>query len=61
MNGFKNITKKIGSMRFTLLSPKEIRSMSATKIITADTYDDDGFPINMGLMDPLYMQDLLKP
>ena len=26
--------------------------MSATKIITADTYDDDGFPINMGLMDP---------
>ncbi|EMR73586.1 DNA-directed RNA polymerase, subunit A' [Thermoplasmatales archaeon SCGC AB-539-N05] len=52
MNGFKNITKKIGSMRFTLLSPKEIRNMSATKIITADTYDDDGFPINMGLMDP---------
>jgi DNA-directed RNA polymerase subunit A' len=26
--------------------------MSATKIITADTYDDDGFPIDMGLMDP---------
>src|SRR5437879_12504121 len=25
--------------------------MSATKIITADTYDDDGFPIDMGLMD----------
>ncbi len=26
--------------------------MSATKVITADTYDDDGFPIDMGLMDP---------
>jgi len=26
--------------------------MSATKVITADTYDDDGFPIAMGLMDP---------
>ena len=26
--------------------------MSATKVITADTYDDDGFPIEMGLMDP---------
>lgn len=25
--------------------------MSASKIITADTYDDDGFPIDMGLMD----------
>jgi DNA-directed RNA polymerase subunit A' len=26
--------------------------MSATKVITADTYDDDGYPIDMGLMDP---------
>ncbi|MCK5253936.1 MAG: DNA-directed RNA polymerase subunit A', partial [Thermoplasmata archaeon] len=26
--------------------------MSATKIITADTYDEDSFPIEMGLMDP---------
>src|SRR2546427_8941153 len=25
--------------------------MSARRIITADTYDDDGFPIDMGLMD----------
>lgn len=28
-----------------------MRRMSASKIITADTYDDDGFPIDMGLMD----------
>ena len=48
----KNITKKIGSISFSLLSPQEIRKMSATKVITADTYDDDGFPIAMGLMDP---------
>jgi len=46
------ITKKIGRIEFTLLSPTEIRKMSATKVITADTYDDDGFPIPMGLMDP---------
>ncbi len=26
--------------------------MSVTKVITADTYDDDGYPIDMGLMDP---------
>lgn len=44
--------KKIGSIAFALLSPVEIREMSATKIITADTYDDDGYPIEMGLMDP---------
>ena len=48
----KNITKKIGNINFSLLSPNEIRKMSATKVITADTYDDDGFPIAMGLMDP---------
>jgi len=48
----RSITKKIGSIKFSLLSPNEIRKMSATKIITADTYDDDGFPIAMGLMDP---------
>src|SRR5688500_555552 len=44
--------KKIGQMPFALLSPKEIRDLSATNVITADTYDDDGFPIEMGLMDP---------
>ena len=52
MERTKRITKKIGSITFSLLSPNEIRKMSATKVITADTYDDDGFPITMGLMDP---------
>jgi DNA-directed RNA polymerase subunit A' len=44
--------KRIGKIKFGLLSPKEYRKMSVTKVITADTYDDDGFPIEMGLMDP---------
>ncbi|QLK24779.1 DNA-directed RNA polymerase subunit A' [Natrinema zhouii] len=44
--------KDIGSLSFGLMRPEEYREMSATKIITADTYDDDGFPIDMGLMDP---------
>ncbi|MFC4988069.1 MULTISPECIES: DNA-directed RNA polymerase subunit A' [Saliphagus] len=44
--------KDIGSIDFGLMEPEEYREMSATKIITADTYDDDGFPIDMGLMDP---------
>ena len=52
MERARSITKKIGNINFSLLSPNEIRKMSATKVITADTYDDDGFPIAMGLMDP---------
>jgi DNA-directed RNA polymerase subunit A' len=44
--------KNIGSLSFGLMDPEEYRDMSATKVITADTYDDDGFPIDMGLMDP---------
>ena len=52
MTLYQYIPKKIGKIQFALLSPEEIRKMSATKIITADTYDDDGFPIDMGLMDP---------
>ena len=52
MERINSITKKIGKIYFTVLSPNEIRKMSATKVITADTYDEDGFPIAMGLMDP---------
>ena len=45
------IDKKIGSIKFSCISPDEIRNMSAVKIITADTYDDEGYPIQGGLMD----------
>ncbi|MDR1690328.1 MAG: DNA-directed RNA polymerase subunit A' [Candidatus Methanoplasma sp.] len=48
----RGITKRIGWIKFSCVSPDEIRRMSATKIITADTYDDEGYPIEMGLMDP---------
>ncbi|RLF47606.1 MAG: DNA-directed RNA polymerase subunit A' [Thermoplasmata archaeon] len=43
--------KEIDKIVFGLLSPEKIRKMSATRIITPDTYDEDGFPIEMGLMD----------
>lgn len=43
--------KRIKEIKFGLISPKEFRKMSVTRVITADTYDDDGFPIEMGLMD----------
>lgn len=47
----RGVSKRVQAIQFALLSPDEIRRMSSTKIITADTYDDDGFPIDMGLMD----------
>ncbi len=46
------ISKGIEELKFALLSPEEIRRMSAVKVITPDTYDDDGYPIEKGLMDP---------
>ncbi len=46
------IPKRIGGIKFEVLSPQEIRRMSVAKIITPETYDDDGFPIESGLMDP---------
>lgn len=47
-----HIPKLIDSIEFGLLSPDEIRKMSVTRIVTADTYDEDGYPIERGLMDP---------
>jgi len=46
------IPKRIDSIRFEVLSPQEVRRMSVIKVITPETYDDDGFPIEAGLMDP---------
>ncbi len=46
-----NLPKSIAAIRFGLLSPDEIRKMSVQRIITADTFDEDGTPIPHGLMD----------
>lgn len=43
--------KIIDAIRFSLLSPNEIRKLSAIEIQAADTYDEDGVPIVSGLMD----------
>ncbi len=44
-------TKVVGSIRFSLLSPSDIRKLSAVEVTTPDTYDEDGVPIVSGLMD----------
>ncbi len=44
--------KKIDAVEFGLLSPDDIRKMSVAQIVVADTYDEDGYPIESGIMDP---------
>ena len=43
--------KKIEKINFGILSPEDIREMSVVTVETPDTYEDDGFPIEKGLMD----------
>ena len=47
-----HIPKVIEQTCFGLLSPDDIRKMSVTRVVTADTYGEDGYPIERGLMDP---------
>jgi DNA-directed RNA polymerase subunit A' len=45
------LAKSIHAIKFGLLSPESIRKMSVVNIKAADTYDEDGVPIDTGLMD----------
>jgi DNA-directed RNA polymerase subunit A' len=45
------IKKKISEMRFSLLSPEQIKKLSVAKIVTPELYDVDGYPVDGGLMD----------
>lgn len=47
----EEITKKIGSIEFGILDPETIRKMSQIRVVIPDTYDEDGYPIEGGLMD----------
>jgi DNA-directed RNA polymerase subunit A' len=45
------VRKKIDHIQFGLLSSKMIQKMSGCRIYTPNTYDDDGYPVEGGLMD----------
>nr|AIF00803.1 DNA-directed RNA polymerase subunit A' (rpoA1) [uncultured marine group II/III euryarchaeote KM3_139_C07] len=45
------IYKKIKSIKFGILSPKLIQKMAAAKIVTPELYDNEGYPVDGGLMD----------
>ncbi|MFA5953442.1 MAG: DNA-directed RNA polymerase subunit A' [Candidatus Pacearchaeota archaeon] len=47
----KPIRKKIGVIRFSLLSPEDIKNISVAKVVTPELYDIDGYPVDGGLMD----------
>ena len=45
------IYKKVKSIFFSLVSPEEIEKISSAKIVTAELYDKEGYPVDGGLMD----------
>jgi len=47
----KAVKKKVSEIKFSLLSPEEIKKISAAKIVTPELYNIDGYPVDGGLMD----------
>ena len=45
------IRKQIKALKFSLLSPENIKKIACAKIITPELYDMDGYPVDGGLMD----------
>lgn len=45
------LPKPVTSIRFGVLSPEQIRKLSVVQIKVPDTFDEDGTPVAMGLMD----------
>lgn len=43
--------KQVRALRFSLLSPNQVKKISSVKIVTPELYDIDGFPVDGGLMD----------
>ena len=47
----KIFRKQIKALKFTLLSPEQVKKLSSVKVVTPELYDIDGFPVDGGLMD----------
>ena len=43
--------KSIDGIRFSIWSPTEVRKYSVAEITAPETYDEDGMPVQGGLMD----------
>ncbi|MEK6839674.1 MAG: DNA-directed RNA polymerase subunit A', partial [Nanoarchaeota archaeon] len=45
------VYKQIGSILFRMNSPEEAEKVSSVKVVTAELYDKEGYPVDGGLMD----------
>ena len=45
------VYKKINKISFGLVGPEETDKTSAAKVVTAELYDKEGYPVDGGLMD----------
>ncbi|MFH2027962.1 MAG: DNA-directed RNA polymerase subunit A' [Nanoarchaeota archaeon] len=45
------VSKQVGSIIFSVFSPKMIKQMASAKIVTPELYDKEGYPVDGGLMD----------
>ncbi len=45
------VYKQVESLKFGVLSPKVIKKMATAKVVTAELYDKEGYPVDGGLMD----------
>ena len=46
-----NVYKKVENIKFSLLSPPQVKKMAHVKIVTPELYDKEGYPVEGGLMD----------
>ncbi|MBI5389268.1 DNA-directed RNA polymerase subunit A' [Candidatus Woesearchaeota archaeon] len=47
----KYVYKQVASVQFSVISPKLIKKVATTKIVTPELYDKEGYPVDGGLMD----------
>ena len=47
----RGVYKKIENIQFSLLSPGEVKKQASAKVVTAELYDREGYPVEGGLMD----------
>ncbi len=45
------IYKKVNKITFGIVDPNELQKISSAKIVTAELYDKEGYPVDGGLMD----------
>lgn len=48
----KVVREKVKSITFALMSPYVVKKMGVMKVVSPELYDEDGYPVEGGLMDP---------